>query len=71
MKAWRRMIALFLCLSLALPLVGCQNKDGTAEKVKSVEEAIAQLAGLGEAYNYKNALSELTEKNTATVDGDT
>ena len=71
MKAWRRMIALFLCLSLALPLVGCQNEDGTAEKVKSVEEAITQLAGLGEAYNYKNALSELTEKNTATVDGDT
>lgn len=39
-------------------------------EIHNVEEAIAHAKELGEEYGYKNALSELTEIVTATIDGD-
>lgn len=43
----------------------------SGEAIPDVDNAIQQVAKLGEDYGYENALSELTEKNTTTVDGDT
>lgn len=40
-------------------------------EIHNVEEAIAHARDLGEKYGYENALSELTEKVTTTIDGDT
>lgn len=39
-------------------------------EIHNVEEAIAHARDLGEVYGYENALSELTEKVTTTIDGD-
>ena len=39
-------------------------------EIHNVEEAIAHARELGEEYGYENAFSELTEKVTTTVDGD-
>lgn len=38
--------------------------------IHNVEEAIAHARNLGKEYGYENALSELTEKVTTTIDGD-
>lgn len=40
-------------------------------EIRSVEEAITHAKELGGAYGYENALSELTEKVTTAIDGDT
>lgn len=40
-------------------------------KINSAEEAIEHATELGKELGYENALSELTEKNTTTIDGDT
>lgn len=39
-------------------------------KIKNIEEAISYAKKVGEEVGYKNAFSELTEKNTSSVDGD-
>lgn len=39
-------------------------------EIHNVEEAIAHARNLGKEYGYENALSELTEKVTTTIDGD-
>lgn len=44
-----------------------KNKPST---VKNADEAIAQLQELEDTLGYENALSELTEKHTTTIDGD-
>ena len=38
--------------------------------VDSADDAIRQLGVISDEYGYENALSELTEKSTATIDGD-
>ena len=45
-------------------------KDGSNITVSSAEDAATQLKELGDDIGYENALSELTEKSTTTVDGD-
>lgn len=47
---------------------GRGNRFGS--KVKNAEDAIAQAKKLSEEYGYENAMSELTEKNEASIDGD-
>lgn len=47
------------------------EKEDTNIAVCSPEEAAAQLKELGDDFGYENAFSELTEKSTATIDGDT
>lgn len=42
----------------------------TSFTAHSADEAISQLEKLSDEFGYENALSELTEKNTAIVDGD-
>lgn len=39
-------------------------------KIKNADEAISYAKRSGEAAGYKNAFSELTEKNTSSIDGD-
>lgn len=39
-------------------------------KIKNSRQAIAHAKKFGEAYGYKNAFSELTEKDISVVDGD-
>ena len=46
-------------------------KDGSNITVSSAEDAATQLKELGDDIGYENALSELTEKSTTTIDGDT
>jgi len=38
--------------------------------ISNAEEAISHAKKLGEEYGYENAMDELTEKNTASIDGD-
>lgn len=74
-KAWRSILA--LALALPLGLGGCKTEDvtGTGEtsapEVPAVRTAAEAIESLGqEDYGLRNALSELTEQSTATVDGD-
>ena len=50
------------------------KEDAVADKepmvVMNAADAITQLAAAEESYGYENALSELTEKHTTTIDGD-
>lgn len=46
-------------------------KDGSNITVSSAEDAATHLKELGDDIGYENALSELTEKSTTTIDGDT
>lgn len=72
MEKGKKLIALLLCVCMALPLFGCGNEE-EEEAVKgpdSAQEAIEQLALCGKEYGYENAWSELTEKRTTAVDGD-
>ena len=46
-------------------------KDCSNITVSSAEDAATQLKELGDDIGYENALSELTEKSTTTIDGDT
>lgn len=45
--------------------------DGSNISVRSAEDAVVQLKKLGPDLGYENALSELTERSTTSVDGDT
>lgn len=47
------------------------RQDNSSGTVKNAEEAIAYMAEMSDTYGYQNAASELTEKNTSTIDGDT
>lgn len=38
--------------------------------ISNAEEAISHAKKLGEEYGYENAMNELTEKNTSSIDGD-
>lgn len=63
-----------LCAGLlffALQKTSSPNNNDADEVVRSAEDAVAELKKLGDDLGYKNALSELTEKATTTVDGDT
>ena len=66
-----RNVALILCLAILLALTGCgKNPVESETNMGSAEEVITQLAQQSSAYGFDNALSELTEQNTAAVDGD-
>lgn len=58
-------------LFLVSQKISAPNNNDTDKVVRSAEEAAAQLKELGDNLGYENALSELTETSTATVDGDT
>lgn len=76
----RAILCIILCLAMVVPFAGCKkndvqdNADGTenvsAMVINDADDAIEQLADLGENAGYSNALSELTKKSTATIDGD-
>lgn len=49
---------------------GSVDVVATSFTAHNADEAIRQLEKLSDEFGYENALSELTEKNTTTVDGD-
>ena len=67
-------IALSLSLSMIIPITGCKKRTQLLNEkpmvVIDADDAIKQLANAEENYGYENALSELTEKSTNTIDGD-
>lgn len=66
---WIRAVASVLVLAL-LSGIAVHFVGNRAPKVKNANQAIAVMKELGEQYGYENAFSELTEKNTASIDGD-
>lgn len=71
MENGKKLIALLLCVCMVLPLFGCGNKEEAGVKgLDSAQEAIELLKKCSEEYGYENAWSELTEKSTMVVDGD-
>lgn len=73
-------ILLIVVLILSFAIVGCFGGvllakyfgiSKTEVKVSSAEEAIEHAQKLGKKLGYENALSELEEKVTTTIDGDT
>jgi len=66
----KRCIILLLCLSIVMFLPACGPKEDEQLKVRSAEDAAAQLKDLADRYGYENALSELTESITNTIGGD-
>ena len=58
-----------ICITCIAATVVFRHKDQLSP-VKNAEEAITQLEKLGKEFGYENALSELTEKSTTTIDGD-
>lgn len=73
-KLIRSLLCIILCLAMVVPFAGCKKQDAedSLEQlvVTSAEDAIVKMADLGHDAGYENALSELTEKSTATIDGD-
>lgn len=67
-------IALLLCTAIVLSFWGCKKEAPSAEKTPMVvvdaNDAIKQLADVEKDYGYENALSELSEISTSTIDGD-
>lgn len=57
---------MIICIAAVVFITSRQRPS----KVKNAEDAIAQLKELEDALGYENALSELTEKHTTTIDGD-
>ena len=47
------------------------QNEGSNITISSAKDAVVQLKKLGSDLGYENALSELTEKSTTTIDGDT
>lgn len=79
MKNWKGPIAWLLCLVLFFSLTACGKRETeepeTTEQtdalvVEDIEDAIECLQTMGEDWGYDNALSGLTEKSTAAIDGD-
>ncbi len=74
----KHVVAFLICLSMIPSFVGCKKENNTEKEVpeqavmyvENAEEAIDQLANIAEDLGYENALSELSEKSTATIDGD-
>ena len=68
-------IAVAVCIAVAVVLFGGgESKSNLKDKTfvaRSAEEAARNLAAIEDQLGYKNALSELTEKSTTTIDGDT
>ena len=67
---WLRVVAAVLVVAMwsSIAVYFVVNRT---PKVKNAEQAISVLKDLGEEWGYENAFSELTEKNTTTIDGDT
>lgn len=72
-NSFKRLVAAFvvvaICITCIAAAVISRHKDQLSP-VKNAEEAITQLEKLGKELGYDNALSELTEKSTTTIDGD-
>lgn len=66
---WMRSVAAVLVVAL-LSGIAVHFVGNRTPKVKNAEQAISVLKDLGEEFGYENAFSELTEKNTTTIDGD-
>lgn len=70
----KSLVALLLCIAMVLPLSGCKKKNASEKMldmaVADAEDAIVQLADIQTEFGYENALSELTEQSTITIDGD-
>ena len=67
-------VAFLLCFAMVLTFGGCKKEDPSVDKtsmtIADVDDAITQLAEAEADYGYENALSELTEISTSTIDGD-
>lgn len=48
-----------------------KSDDGNTDKISGIEDIVTYTEKIGEPCGYKNALSNLTEKVTTTIDGDT
>lgn len=72
-NSFKRLIAAFVVVAICITCIAAavifRHKDQLSP-VKNAEEAITQLEKLGKELGYDNALSELTEKSTTTIDGD-
>ncbi len=70
----RRVVALSLSLAMLISLTGCKKEDPPIIEqsmvVEDANDAITKLAEARADYGYENALSELTEQSSVTVDGD-
>lgn len=68
---WRKLLAFSLCFVLLMSMASCGKKaDQSTMVVQNAEDAIVQLAEQCDSFGFQNALSELTTKNTAQIDGD-
>lgn len=71
---YRQIIALALSLVMLISLAGCKKEDSPLidqpMNVVDANDAITKLAEAEADYGYENALSELTEKSTSTINGD-
>ncbi len=70
----RHAAALLMCIVMLVSLGGCAAEIPSADKasmtVTDADDTIAQLEAISEELGYDNALSELTEKSSTTIDGD-
>ena len=72
----KRVLSVVLCLLTILSFASCGLGEETTKEnsigmiVKSADDAIEQLKEAETKFGYENALSELTEKSTAVIDGD-
>ena len=74
MMKWGRVVALVLILVLLIPFIGRKKDDSPPVEqtivVEDANDAITKLAESEVNYGYENALSELTEKSSVTINGD-
>ena len=74
-QRFKKYLALVIvgCTLSNILFAGCSKKDGSAADTitaENAQEAAAKLGEKAEEFGYENALSELTEKSTTVVDGD-
>ena len=69
-QLFRRVIGLSLVPMMLLSLAACGQKPSPAANPVTAEQAITQLKEQAESMGFENALSELEEKNSTQVGGD-
>ena len=69
-QLFRRVIGLSLVPMMLLSLAACGQKPSPAADPVTAEQAINQLKEQAESMGFENALSELEEKNSTQVGGD-
>lgn len=71
-KVWNKvLIGAVVLVAIVITTAVLFAKRSKTPTVRNASEAVAYLKALGEELGYKNAFSELTEKGTTKIDGDT